>query len=149
MRFKTLTIIHVICPLIIGGLIYISFRSLSLRLFTWFEMIGLNNITSSIRSVLYPLKNHLPSWTYFSLPDGLWVYSFSSALILLWHDQFKKGKYWLLIPLMFGVLIELAQKIKLFPGTFDIIDFTFSILALSLSFIIIKPKIQKYEKKIL
>lgn len=140
MRLLKTTTIHVILPLIIGGLIYISFRSLSLRLFSWFELIGINTFTSFIRNTTYPIKNYLPHWIYFSLPDGLWVYSFSSALLILWGDQFKFGRYWLIIPLIFGAFIELAQKIKIFPGTFDIIDFTFSIMALALSIIILKSK---------
>ncbi len=147
MGSKKLTIIHVFLPLIIGGLIYISFRSLSLRMFNWFEMVGISEFTSFIRAIFNPLKVHIPSWTYFSLPDGLWVYSFSSAYLILWSSQFKKGKYWLLIPLLFGAIIELAQGLKIFPGTFDILDFTFCIIAFTLSIIIIKPKIQKYEKQ--
>lgn len=147
MRLKTLTTVHVFCPLIIGGIIYISFRSVSLRLFNWFEIVGLKTVITSIRNSFLPFKNELPSWTYFSLPDGLWVYAFSSALIILWGDQFKDGKYWLLIPLLFGAFIEMAQKIKIFPGTFDIIDFTFSLIALALSIIILKPKIQTNERQ--
>lgn len=149
MRLKTLTMIHVFCPLIIGGFIYISFRSVSLRLFNWFEIVGIKSAALSIRNIIYPYKNDLPNWTFFSLPDGLWVYSFSSALIILWGDQFKFGKYWLIIPLLFGAFIEFAQKIKIFPGTFDIIDFTFSISALALSIIILKPKIRTNEKHFL
>ena len=145
MRLVKMTTIHVIFPLIIGGLIYICFRSLSLRLFSWFEFTGINAFTSFIRSTTYPLKNHIPSWTYFSLPDGLWVYSLSSSLIILWGDQFEKNKYWLLIPILLGTIIEFGQGLKIFSGTFDILDFTFSILALSLSIIFVKPKIIKND----
>jgi hypothetical protein len=120
---------------------------MSLRLFDWFEIVGIKSAALSIRNVIHPFKNELPTWTYFSLPDGLWVYSFSSALIILWGDKFKFGKYWLIIPLLFGAFIEFAQILKIFPGTFDILDFTFCIVALSLSIIIVKPKIQKNEKQ--
>jgi hypothetical protein len=147
MRFKALTIIHVICPLLLGGVIYISFRSLSLRMFDWFEVAGLKTMASFIRSVAHPLKNHLPSWIYFSLPDGLWVYSFTSSLILLWNDQFEKGKYWLIIPFTTGCLFELAQGLKLVKGTFDPIDFALCLLFFCLSLVILRPKIQKNEKR--
>lgn len=145
MRLVKMTAIHVFFPLFIGGLIYVSFRSLSLRLFSWFEYTGINTFTLFIRNSILPIKDYLPSWIYFSLPDGLWVYSFSSALLILWGEQFSKVKYWLLIPLLFGVFIEFAQGLKIFPGTFDIMDFTFSIIALALSIIILKPKIQINE----
>ena len=137
MRLLKITSLHVFFPLLLGGIIYICFRSTSLRLFKWLEILGLKSEALSIRNIIQPLKNELPTWTYFSLPDGLWVYSLSSALIILWGDQFK---YWLIIPLLFGVFIEFAQKIKIFPGTFDIIDFIFSVSALVLSIIILKRK---------
>lgn len=138
---------HVAIPLIIGGLIYISFRSLSLRMFNWFKWIKIDFFTSSIRNFVYPLKNDIPSWFYFSLPDALWVYSFSSALLILWKDQFEKGIYWLLIPLISGSIIEIAQGIKLVPGTFDILDLIFTTLALCLSLIIINYKFNQNDKQ--
>jgi len=138
-----LVIIHVFFPLIVGCLIYIFFRSISIRFFYWFEIVGIKSFVLSIRNIIYPFKNELPTWIYFSLPDGLWVYSLSSALIILWREQFKFGKYWLMIPLLFGAFFEFGQKMKIFPGTYDIIDFTFSIIALILSIITLKPKIQK------
>lgn len=137
---------HVFSPLFIGGLIYIFFRSTSLRLFELFEIIKVKSTLINIRCLLIPVKNELPSWFYFSLPDGLWVYSFSSALIILWSNQFDLGKYWLVFPLIFGAFIEIAQKIKIFPGTFDAIDIIFSISAITLSIITLKPSIQKNEK---
>lgn len=146
MRSKKLILLHIIFPLILGAFIYVSFRSLSIRLFNWFKLANLDFLISFVRETFYPIKKYLPQWVYFSIPDGLWVYSFSSALIILWSDQFRYGKFWLIIPLLFGAFIELAQKIKIFPGTFDIIDFTFSIIALALSIIILKPKIQTNEK---
>lgn len=148
MRLLKTTSIHVIFPLIIGGLIYISFRSLSLRLFSWCELTGINTFTTFVRNSTYPIKTYLPSWIYFSLPDGLWAYAFSSSLIIVWGDQFEKNKYWLLIPFLLVTIIEFGQALKIFSGTFDILDFTFSILALSLSIIIVKPKIIKNEKQI-
>ncbi|MCR4030286.1 MULTISPECIES: hypothetical protein [Flavobacterium] len=130
---RKIIFIHVIVPLVIGGLIYISFRSLSLRMFDWFKWIHIDFITSLIRDIMYPFKRQIPTWFYFSLPDALWVYSFSSALLIIWKDQFKKGKYWLLIPLLSGSIVEIAQAVKLFPGTFDMIDLIFTTTALLFS----------------
>ena len=143
---KKMIFIHVAIPLIFGGLIYISFRSVSLRMFNWFKLIEIEFFTSSIRDFMYPLKNHIPSWFYFSLPDALWVYSFSSALLILWKDQFENGIYWLLIPLISGSIIEIAQGLKLFPGTFDILDLIFSTIALLMSIIMINSTFIQNEK---
>lgn len=144
---KKLIFIHVIIPLILGGIIYISFRSLSLRMFNWFKWSKIDFFTSSIRSIIYPLKSHFPSWFYFSLPDALWVYSFSSALLILWKDHFRIGKHWLLFPLILGSIVEVAQGLKLFPGTFDIWDLILTILSLCLSTIIINYKFNQNDKQ--
>ena len=74
-------LIHVISPLIIGGILYVVFRTKSLRMFGWFEFIGFNSEISFLRKYVSPLKSWLPSWVYFSLPDGLWVYSFTSIAL--------------------------------------------------------------------
>ena len=144
MRIK-LTIIHVIIPLLLGATLYISFRSISLRMFDWFRIIEADKIALGVRNLLNPIKSYLPTWTYFSLPDGLWAYSFSSAFIILWSNQFKIGKYWLLLPFLSSCGIELAQGLKIFPGTFDFMDLTFCFSALLLSIIILTPKKEKNE----
>jgi len=116
-------------------------------MFGWFDNLGVYDFVVWLRNMTKPLKNLIPSWAYFSLPDGLWLYSFCSAYILLWGDQFKQAKYWLLLPLTLGIFVELGQKIKIFQGTFDIIDLTFSIAAVFFSLIILKPKLTKNESK--
>ena len=113
-------IVNVILPLLIGGVIYISFRSVSIRMFDWFDKLGIQVIISSLREFLHPFKKNIPNWVYFSLPDGLWVYSFSSTYMLIWKKQFKVALAWLVIPFMFGCGIEIAQLFKIFPGTFDV-----------------------------
>lgn len=116
-------------------------------MFRWFELIGLDKCINSLRVFFYSYKEFLPNWACYSLPDALWVYSFSSILIIVWGNQFESAKFWLLIPLYSGVVIEIAQGIKIFPGTFDILDLTLTTIALFLSIIIIKPKFKKYEKQ--
>lgn len=141
------TTIHVILPLVIGGIIYIAFRSLSLRLFYWLDFIGIETIVSFVRNSIYPIKFYLPSWVYYSLPDGLWVYSYSSALIILWGDQYMNMKFWLIVTFLLSILIEIGQAFNLLPGTFDVIDILFCIIASSLSVILVKPKILRNESK--
>ena len=140
--------IHVAIPLILGGLIYISFRSLSLRMFDWFKWCNIDFFTSLIRDLIYPLKNYIPPWFYFSLPDGLWIYSFSSALLIYWNNDFQKVKYWLLIPFLSGIFIEVLQGFKLFYGTFDLLDLLFSALGLLLSITIVYYKFKQYDKQV-
>jgi len=137
---------NVILPLLVGGIIYIAFRSQSIRMFNWFERIKINSIIYWLRSMIHPFKKKTPKWFYFSLPDGLWVYSFSSAYFLIWRESFKVALFWLIIPTTSGCLVELAQLLNLFPGTFDIMDFVMALSGVTLS--IIKFKKRNYEKKV-
>ena len=147
MNKKNLIFTHCFIPLFLGGILYISFRSRTLKMFNWFEYIGIENKILSIRELFFPLKIYLPQWVYYSLPDGLWVYSFTSAILIVWNNQFKIAKYWLVIPVFTGAIIEIAQGLKLFRGTFDILDLTFTIVALLLSIIIINHKFKQNDKQ--
>ncbi len=135
---------HSLIPLIFGGLLYVLFRSTTLRLFEWFSLIGLEDTIHFARNSLFEFKNHFPYWTYYSLPDGLWAYSLTSVLLILWDGRLT---YWLFLPLFTGTFVEIAQGLKMFPGTFDIVDLTFTILALLLSIIIINYKFKQNDKK--
>lgn len=137
-----LIIIHCIAPLFIGGLLYIFFRSTDLRMFKWFSFIGVENLIHSLREKIFPLRKYLSEWTYYSLPDGLWVYSFTSALIL-WNGRLT---FWFLLPLLSGAFVEIAQAFKIFPGTFDFLDLTFTSLAVPSSIIAINHKLKQNEK---
>lgn len=138
--------IHVIIPILFGGLIYISFRSKSLNMFNWFESIGVLDNILMIRNGFYELKESIPKWLYFSFPDALWVYSFTSALLLS-GNEIKSLKHWLLIPFILGPFLELLQLINLFPGTFDLIDLIFTSLSYILSILIFNYKNKKNDKK--
>lgn len=125
-------LVHVISPLVIGGILYVVFRTKSLKMFSWFDSIGFNTQISFLREYAIPLKSLLPSWVYFSLPDGLWVYSFTSIILLIWEGEIN---YWLIIPFTTGILVEVMQGFS-FIGTFDWIDFIFSIFGFFFSIII-------------
>jgi hypothetical protein len=145
-RVVSTTLLHVIFPLVIGGIIYILFRSLTLRLFYWIEMCGLKSTVLSFRNLIYQDKVEVPSWIFYSLPDGLWVYSFTSALIIFWKNEKTKLIFWLVIPFTTGILFEILQGFNCFPGTFDVIDLILSIIAFYSSIKILKIKYVKIEK---
>lgn len=130
---KKKILIHVISPLITGGLLYVLFRSTTLRMFHWFEFLGLKSCVSILRQYVNPIKSSIPSWVYFSLPDGLWVYSFTSIILIIWHSKIT---LWVLIPFSSGVIVEILQKYFI-TGTFDWLDFIFSIIGFFLSIFIL------------
>lgn len=148
MRKQKLTIFHVICPLLLGGFIYISFRTESLVLFNWIEDISLSGVVNVIRNIFYPLKSIVPNWIVFSLPDGLWVYAFTSSFLIIWDNNFKNKIFIILIPVLISILLELSQYFEICEGTFDFTDLTFYFFASILSILIFKLKHMEYENKI-
>lgn len=145
-RKNVFVLIHVVFPILLGGLIYILFRSTTLIMFKWLDSIDVLSIVLTIRGFTSNIKNSFPEWFYYSLPDGLWVYSFTSALFLF-NEKFQGIKVWLIIPLVLGPLFELLQFFKLFPGTFDITDLIFSSVAFILSILIFNYKNKKNDKQ--
>lgn len=116
-------------------------------MFNWFKSIGLIDEISSLRNLTLEFKYLIPSWIYFSLPDSLWVYSFSSALQLIWKStSFNITLLILLVPFCLGAGFEILQFFKLFKGTFDIIDLLLCLLSQLLSIEFLKPS--RNEKNI-
>lgn len=128
---------HSLIPIIFGASIYILFRSTDLLVFKWFSNLGMLNKVITYREFVSPISIYLPNWFKYSLPDGLWAYSFSASLLLCWKDHIKIGKIFFLIPFFCSIVLELFQGLKFFPGTFDLVDLMFSGLGLKLSYIIL------------
>lgn len=106
---------------IIGGLIYLTYRSRSLRMFDWADKISANNIVNYLREFaeVHPCNS---VFTKFSLPDGLWVISYVLIMSSLW--DFKVKSNFIIISLIpfIAILSELLQLFKFIPGVFDIKD---------------------------
>lgn len=140
-------LIHAILPLSLGGLIYISFRSTNLKMFSWFEILNIDSYIFIIRFKLIEYKVFFPSWFYFSLPDALWAYSFSSSILIFWINNLKIGKLFLSIPLSYIIFSEFLQLLEIIRGTFDILDLIISIIGIIISYKFIKTQILKDEKE--
>jgi len=120
--------LNVILPIAIGGFIYILFREKSLLMFSWFTKIGLDNLIHNIRTIAI-WNYQLPDWVIYSLPDGIWVYSLTSLMLIIWYGDVSILKYfWLSIGLIIGLSIELCQLMDFYPGTFDKMDILFYII---------------------
>ena len=113
-------------------------------MFRWFNYIGLEAIIINFRHFTLPVKDYLPEWFYLSLPDGIWVFSLTSSLIVYWRFDYKNVKIWLLFPLIMGILLEIFQYFCIFPGTFDILDLLLSILGFSISLLFFKKELKNY-----
>ncbi len=140
-------LLNVILPLFIGGFIYLLFRSERLILFDWIRFLGFKESLDFLRDHFSIVRSFMPNWVLFSLPDGLWVYSFTSAIIIIWNDDRKILIMLLSISLIFGPAVELLQFFKLFKGTFDSMDLAITIVSFTLS-ILFNLKINQYENQV-
>ena len=106
-----------------GGLIYVLFRQDSLKMFSWFGSVNLSNSISEMRLFTLPLSIYLPDWFLYSLPDGLWLFSYVSFLLVVWGNVISKHNiHWVLLVPLIAIFSELGQLIKVIPGTFDVVD---------------------------
>ena len=123
---KRQIIIGHLFTLLLGGLVYISFRQDTLKMFRWFDSINLSAVISELRLLTLPLSDHLPNWFLYSLPDGLWICSYLSVLLVVWDNVISKHNiHWLLLVPMIAIFSEIGQLFKIVPGTFDILDLIF------------------------
>ncbi len=121
--------IHVVMPMILGGFLYILFREDSIVMFDWYNSLGFESIIYHFRENINT-NIHLPKWIVYSLPDGIWIYSLTSLMLIIWYKDSSKTKYiWLLIGPILGISAELGQLINIVPGTFDNTDLIFCLIA--------------------
>ena len=129
-------------PLVFGGLLYIFFRADSLLMFKWFRMLNLTNVINEIRNYTIPINSFIPNWVLYSLPDGLWLFSYVSLQLYLWKNEINfKNIFWILLIPTIAISSEVGQLIKVVPGTFDLTDLFFYILGSTLPVILYNPLI--------
>jgi len=116
-------VIHVALPLLFGIAIYLLWRSSSLRVFHWLSAIGLLDPVMFLRTLAQPVAVSIPAWCLYSLPDGLWAYSLSSAVLITWRSHSSRwGILWFTFAATLGIASELGQYLGLVPGTFETAD---------------------------
>jgi hypothetical protein len=127
-------IITVVLPIAIGSTIYILFRSTRLYVFHWIDWMQIANPIMLIR--MKAAHFVIPNQILYSLPDGIWVFSGTSALLYIW-DGYKSwlSSIWISIPFLAGMVMEFGQGLNLVPGTFSIADLVYNICAFTLSII--------------
>ncbi len=141
MKTRNRIILTVIIPLLIGGLTYLLFRVDRLLMFKWFESIGLGQTIEAARHLIG--HSNFPPWTIFSLPDALWVFSFTNLMLIIWRDTFSLQSIpWIFIAPVIGLFSEIGQAFHIVHGTYDTTDMILILIASILPFVstIKKPK---------
>jgi hypothetical protein len=112
--------------LLIGSFIYILFRTETLKMFSWFNSLNLEKNIKILRNLTFELKAELPNWFLFSLPDGLWLFSYVSLILIFWKNKInRKNIFWILFLPFLAIFSEIAQFFNLLSGTFDAVDLLF------------------------
>ena len=112
-----------------GSLIYVLFRSESLKMFNWLDAIACFEVTQSIRSNTLKVVEVIPDWILYSLPDGLWLSSYVCLVLLIWKNKINsESAVWIFgMPIM-AIMSEVGQFFKIIPGTFDWMDMIMYVL---------------------
>ena len=122
--------------LLLGGLIYIIFRDKSLLMFNWFDAIGIGNEIDGLRRLFQ--GEGIYGWVKYSLPDGLWAFSYMFLVDAIWNGSKLISSYIFIYSLpFFALLSEFFQYFGLLPGVFDWMDVASYLFAIIL-FVIIK-----------
>ena len=130
-------ILHIALPIFIGSMIYILFREKELLMFNWFNYLKLNFIIDFLRNNFYEYRIYIPKSILFSLPDALWVYSFTMFLSICFKNRI------ILSAIFVGSIITEILQLWFVVGTFDIYD----VIYMFVLYLIAMYFIKKFEEE--
>lgn len=117
--------------LIVGGFIYVVFRSEDLLMFNWFRSLGLNSFVIKLRDS-YSLMS-IQNWVRYNMPAGLWLFSYMLIIDSIWEDgNSSTYQFFITILPIAAIVSEAMQFFRILPGTFDVMDLISYILAIFL-----------------
>jgi hypothetical protein len=125
MRRSVVFLLQVVLPIAVGASIYVGWRTTDLLVFRWIDAVGASEL------VFRPAVP-LPGWVLCSLPDGCWVYAYTSWMLMIWG----RITPWVLSGVILAVGAEFGQLLGLVPGTYDNLDVAFYVGACILAGVI-------------
>lgn len=111
-------------------------------LYSWLGIDTENNFFAFIRSnssTLYP-------WVKYNLTDGLWMLSYLLFIESIWGDEKSIKRIFYISLISFAFILEMMQFWGWYPGTGDVLDIVFYIIAILIFLIFTKLKLIYYEK---
>jgi hypothetical protein len=119
-------LIFFLTPITVGAAIYLLFRPTNLTVFHWADKVGLYGYVMIVRTHL-DIAQYLPSWAIYSLPNGLWAFSFMVLISIIWGNAKSTEKTtFITLVIILSVGSEIGQLNSLIPGTFCLVDVTFN-----------------------
>lgn len=134
-------LIIIVIPLMVALSIYALFRTDKLTVYYWFPILKQirHALISKLDFNLNFLSKPVRGFLIYSLPDGLWLYSFTCFMILIWDNSKSKFKYfWMYIGTLIALTQKLGQGLGIFSGTFDINDVVIYLIATLVATLITK-----------
>lgn len=126
-------LLTVVLPVTAGAFIYLSWRSHTLLVFRWLHWIGLERFTEQTQHLAGLIKP--PHLISNSVPDGLWVFAFTSAMRFVWHSPNSLIAFcWIALPTALALGGEFGQALQIVPGTFDWLDVFANLAGTTLAF---------------
>ncbi len=138
---RTINYIIGTMAVLIGGLLYLTFRSEGLVMFNWFGKIGLTSQISFLRESCGEIS--LYSWVKYNLPAALWLFSYMFIIRGIWLNSRQKIIYNIFlwgVPLM-AIASEILQYFGAITGTFDYKDIIAYIAGIIIFILITKSRI--------
>lgn len=105
----------------VGGLIYVAFRPLHLKMFSWFGQLHVDSIVGTIRHSLSQIS--LPDVVIYNLPGALWLFAYMYVIDAIWNrERAVEYRIFLLSVPFLALLVEGFQSVGVVEGTFDVLD---------------------------
>jgi hypothetical protein len=141
MKTKQIYLGHM-ATLLAGSLIYILFRSSTLKMFSWYDTLGIMNQINKTRAISILYSHKLPDLVLYALPDGFWMFSYMSLTLYIWKNELRPDNiFWIFILSIIAIFSEIGQLFQITSGTFDILDLLMYLSGTILPFIIYKKSI--------
>lgn len=144
LKKRIVTMLLSFSTLFIGGGLYLMCRSERLVMFDWCKTIGIYPLIQQLRP-----KGDFDSWLVYSLPDGLWLFSYIILMGAIWAFDMRKSLLCSAPLIVIAIGSEVLQLPHIVRGTFDVIDLLCYIAGSVSGIIYIKKlnKINDYENK--
>lgn len=124
-KYKIITVFLALIILLVGGMVYLLFRSTSLPMFDWVRNADMMNSIERLGFNIYLI----PAWMIYILPDGLWMFSYCLIIGCIWDFRISRCWFMLTLLLLVAILFEFLQYFHVIPGTFDNMDIIAYVLA--------------------
>lgn len=122
-------LVHMVAPIVAGGVLYLSWAPSTLKLFSWLDRLGMTPVVRTWRQWTWGYKDYVPGWVIYHVPDFLWVYALTMIMAGLWWQETDRRRLLIYTGLVMGSGWELGQLTGWIAGTFDPLDLIAEVIA--------------------